>query len=355
MICLLRTDHAGRTGTFPVKKHAGWDRGLKVEASGKGLVGHAGAVLPHRTADRVGFPTGLRGALVSSPRMLDRANALVALIVGIALGARSVRRAELLARHHTAVLGDGASDSTLWRSLGEIDARARGRIAKARARVRTQVWDLLAGRAEGFPWLVILGRPLTGWVVPDLDATIITASSTKQGAAGTNKGSYGFHPLAAWCANTLETLAMMLGPGNAGSNTVADHIAVIGDALTQLPRGYRSKILIRIDGAGASHGLIEHLLSRSTRRRQAAFTSGFTNTGTEEQAIAALPADAWGPAFEQDGRIDPVAQVAELTGLWRRTGWPTELRYLVRRVKPSRRHATNLPHTVRDKLDQTDG
>jgi hypothetical protein len=342
MICLSRTDHAGRTGTFPVKKRSGWDRGLKVEASGKGLVGHAGAVLLHRTADRVGLPAGLRGALASSPWMLDRANALVSLIVGITLGARSVRQAELLARHHAALLGAGASDSTLWRALGEIDDRTRMRIAKARARVRERVWDLLADRAGGFPWLEILGRTLTGWVVIDLDATIITASSKKQGAAGTYKGSYGFHPLAAWCANTFETLAMKLRPGNAGSNTVADHLTVLADALAQVPRGYRGKILVRLDGAGASHALIEHLLSLDTRRRTVAFTSGFTITETEEQAIAQLPESAWEHAFEQDGRIDPHAQVAELTGLWRRAGWPEGLRYLVRRVKPSRRHEKKL-------------
>ncbi|MBS2966634.1 IS1380 family transposase [Actinocrinis puniceicyclus] len=325
-----------------MKKRNGWDRGLKVDASGKGLVGHAGAVLLHRTADRVGLPAGLRGALTASPWMLDRANALVSLIVGIALGARSVRQAELLARHHTALLGAGASDSTLWRALGEIDDQARLRIAKARARVRERVWDLLAGREEGFPWLVILGKRLTGWVVIDLDATIITASSKKQGAAGTYKGSYGFHPLAAWCANTFEALAMMLRPGNAGSNTVADHLAVIADALAQVPRAHRGRILIRLDGAGASHGLIEHLLGLGTRRRTVAFTSGFTITETEEQAIAQLPESAWDHAFEQDGRIDPHAQVAELTGLWLRTGWPEELRYLVRRVKASRRHEKKL-------------
>lgn len=348
MICLSRTDHAGRTGTFLVKKRSGWDRGLQVEASGKGLVGHAGAVLLHRTADRVGMPAGLRGALSASPWMLDRANALVGLVVGIALGARSVRQVELLARHHAALVGAGASDSTLWRALGEIDARARGRINKARARVRAQVWDLLADRAAGFPWLVILGKTLTGWVVIDLDATIITASSKKQGAAGTYKGTYGFHPLAAWCANTFESLAMTLRPGNAGSNTVADHRTVLADALAQVPRGYRSKILIRLDGAGASHGLIEHLLGLTTRRRTVAFTSGFTITEAEERAIGLLPEQAWGPTFEQDGRIDKGAQVAELTGVWQRQGWPEGLRYLVRRVKPSRRHAKKLTDFEKD-------
>jgi hypothetical protein len=117
---------------------------------------------------------------------------------------------------------------------------------------------------------------------------------------------------------------------------------VLGDALAQLPRAYRRRILIRLDGAGASHGLIEHLLSLCTARRKVAFASGFTITRLEEVAIAKLPEHSWVNAVEQDGSIDPVAQVAELTGLWRRTGWPDGLRYIARRVKPTRRHAKKL-------------
>jgi predicted DNA-binding transcriptional regulator AlpA len=111
------------------------------------------------------------------------------LVVGIALGARNLRQAELLARHHAGPVGDGASDSTLWRMLEEIEDRARIRIAKARAEVRARVWDLLAERDAGFPWLVILGRPLVGWSVVDLDATVVTCSPRKDRAAGTYKGT----------------------------------------------------------------------------------------------------------------------------------------------------------------------
>ncbi|MBS2967108.1 hypothetical protein KGA66_29010, partial [Actinocrinis puniceicyclus] len=41
-------------------------------------------------------------------------------------------------------------------------------------------------------WLVVAGKLLTGWVVIDLDATIIESSSKKQGAAGTFKMTFGF-------------------------------------------------------------------------------------------------------------------------------------------------------------------
>jgi hypothetical protein len=68
-------------------------------------------------------------------------------------------------------------------------------------------------------------------------------------------------------ATTLECVATMPRPGNAGSNTASEHITALGHAPAQIPRAYRGKRLIRIDGAGASHGLIEHLLKPSTTRR----------------------------------------------------------------------------------------
>jgi hypothetical protein len=63
--------------------------------------------------------------------------------------------------------------------------------------------------------------------VIDLDATLITAHMDKQGAAVTFKKGFGFHLLGAWCANTAESLTMLLREGNAGSNTVSDNIRVL--------------------------------------------------------------------------------------------------------------------------------
>ena len=50
--------------------------------------------------------------------------------------------------------------------------------------------------------------------------------------------------------HTAESLAMLLRPGNAGSNTFTDHAAVLGAALRQIPSRMRSRLLVRIDGAG---------------------------------------------------------------------------------------------------------
>jgi hypothetical protein len=41
---------------------------------------------------------------------------------------------------------------------------------------------------------------------------------------------------------------MLLRPGNAGSNTFADHAAVLTAAIRQVPARMRSRLLVRVDG-----------------------------------------------------------------------------------------------------------
>ena len=66
-------------------------------------------------------------------------------------------------------------------------------------------------------------------------------------------------PLLGYCDNTAEPLAGMLRPGSAGSNTAADHLAVLDAAITALPPGFRRRLMVTCDGAGASHDLITRL------------------------------------------------------------------------------------------------
>ena len=327
-----------------MSERTGWDRRLSVAADGKGLVGHAGAVLLHQVADRVGLTAAL-GALWpggGSATWRDRAHLLLGLAGAIVLGAKNLSEAEQLQAHHTALLGTPASDSTTYRALAALDESALHRIAKARARVRRHVWGLLALRPGGFPWLVVAGKRLTGWIVIDIDATIILAASNKTGAAVTFKKTWGFHPLACWCANTQESLSMLLRPGNAGSNTVVDHIEVLTAALRQIPRSSQAKILVRVDGAGATHDLLEHLEALNTARRTVRYLVGWTITEDDEKAIAKLPATAWQASLRQDGEIQEDYGIAELTGLSNRPGWPDGMRLLVRRVRPAGRHRKKL-------------
>ncbi len=326
-------------------QHNGWDRALTVTADGAGLVGHAGAILLRKAADQAGLTGQLSTALrkAGSSPVFDRGVVLVSLAAAIALGATSMSDIALLA-HLAPVLGDAPSGPTVRRTLDLAGAPAvLERIARARARARAHAWKLIEGTPAGFPWLVIAGKALAGWLVIDLDATLVTASSDKEGAAPTWKKGYGFHPLGAWLANTRECLAMLLRPGNAGSNTFTDHKEVLAAAIRQVPARFRAKIIVRVDGAGASHELIRHLLSLSSPRRILLFTCGWMITAADEDAIRQVPAGAWKPGISQDGAVEEDKDVAEITDLMTRAGnWPGGLRWIARRVKPSRRHMRNL-------------
>jgi hypothetical protein len=132
---------------------------------------------------------------------------------------------------------------------------------------------------------------------------------------------------------------MLLREGSAGSNTVADHLEVLAACIAQIPAAYRARLLIRVDGAGASHGLLERIEALNTTRRTVRYTVGWTITEADEEAIAALPEAAWQAAVGQDGAVQRECHVAELTGLDARVGnWPKGIRLIVRRARPSRRH-----------------
>jgi hypothetical protein len=326
-------------------QHNGWDHALKVTADGPGLVGHAGAVLLRKAADQAGLTALLSGALrkAGTSPVFDRGAVLVSMAVAIALGATSMSDIAVLA-HLAPVLGAAPSRPTARRALDLAGTPAMlDRIARARARARAHVWDLIEDTPAGFPWLAIAGKVLAGWLVIDLDATLVTASSDKEGAAATWKKGYGFHPLGAWLANTREPLAMLLRPGNAGSNTFTDHKEVLAAAIRQVPVRFRRRILVRVDGAGASHELVTHLLSLSSARRTMLFSCGWMITGADEDAIRQVPQDAWKPGTSQDGGAEDDKDVAEITDLMSRAGnWPGGLRWIARRVKPSRRHMRNL-------------
>jgi Transposase DDE domain group 1 len=157
----------------------GWDGALKVTADGKGLIGHAGAVLLRKAADQLGLTAGLSAALLkkgTSP-LLDRGTVLASLAVAIALGATSMSDIDLLT-HLAPVLGDAPSGPTVRRALGLAGAPAMlDRVARARAKAREHAWNLIEATPAGFPWPAVAGKTLTGWLVIDMDATLVTAHS----------------------------------------------------------------------------------------------------------------------------------------------------------------------------------
>ena len=175
-----------------------------------------------------------------------------------------------------------------------------------------------------------------GSLIPvDLDATIVLAHSEKEKAAPTWKKTYGFRPLAAFADHGAgsggEPLAIVLRPGNAGSNTASEHIEVTRLALAQLPARTRRRVLIRTDSGGGTHEFLTWLASPSRRLH---YSIGMTITDDCQDAILALPDRVWEPAYDAGGQVRPGAWVAELTGLLDLASWPPGMRVIVRKERP---------------------
>ena len=201
-------------------RHAGygWDHALKVTGDGAGLVGHAGAVLLRKAADQAGLTAGLGAALQRAGKLplFDRGIALVSMAVAIALGATSMSDIAVLA-HLAPVLGAAPSGPTMRRTLDLAGGAAMlERIARARAKARAHVWQLIEDTPAGFPWLVIAGKALAGgW---SSTWTPRWSPRIRQG----RRRSYleerlRLPPLGGLAGEYRESLAMLLRPGNAGS------------------------------------------------------------------------------------------------------------------------------------------
>jgi len=334
---------------------------VAVSADGDGVVSHAGSRLLADLADQTTL-TGRLSAVfahrVAAQTAHDPGRVLVDLAVMIADGGECISDIATLA-DQPGVFGPVASDSTCWRVLKSITAAELGHVAAARAAARAVAWAQRAEQSgQALPASLVAGRPLLDAqgrpvLVIDEDATITIAHSEKEQAAATFKHTWGYHPVLAFCDNTNEALAGMLRPGNAGSNTAADHIAVVDAALAQIPDEHRHgyPILFRFDGAGASKALLAHIRALRNTNVHSEFSVGWAVTAREHAAIAALPKRAWTPAIDIDGDPRESAAVAALTGLLP-TGmfadYPAGMRVIVRRERPH-------PGAQLDLIEEADG
>jgi hypothetical protein len=291
----------------------------------EGLIGQAGAALLRALAESSGLRSRLSKALVEAGFVPehDRGQVLVDLACALGLGAKSISGIALLGQAG-AVFGPVASAPTVWRALGEMDEAAREKIAVARAAHRRDLWRALADRSGGFPWVGVGGQVLDGWIVLDVDASVVESHSDKEGAAATFKKIFGFHPIVVTCANTDEILAILLRPGNSGSNTVADHIEVLTEAITQIPPWRRHKILFRADGAGATKGLLDWIGATAAEHGYTwRYSVGFDVNQPVRTAITSVPDKVWAAALDADGGIRAGAYVTDITGLLELAGgWP---------------------------------
>lgn len=317
-----------------------WSKSVRVEVRGDDVVGHAGNVIPRMLADSLGLTRGLSAALSRPEVTHDRGAVLRDVAVSVADGAQNLAGTAVL-RDQQRLFGQVASVPTMWRSLNEIDHQGIAGVALVRNTVRQRVWESIEARHGVIPPSRTCYGDLGAVVVIRIDASLVGSHSDKQHAAGNFKGGYGFHPLLAWCDNTGELLAAICRPGNAGSNTAADHIAIIDAAITAIPAKWRRNLLITIDGAGSSHAVVEHLSTLNARAGwSVAYSIGFDLDERARAAITQMPAAGWEAALDPAGLARDDAQVTELTGLLREgadgdrlAGWPADMRILVRREK----------------------
>ena len=293
-----------------------------VAPDGVGLVSHAGAALLAEVADRVGLTRELSRALAGlreRRRQHDPGRVIRDLAVMLADGGDCLSDLRAV-RDQQPLFGPVASDTTAFRLIDRIagDPDALEALRAARARARARVWELGA-------------RPER--IVIDVDATLIGAHTEKEGAAVNFKGTFGFHPLLAYLDESREALAGMLRAGNAAAHSAADQIAVLEQALEQLPRDVvadlETEIVLRADSAGSALELCQ-----AARDARIGYLVGFDLTKQVRRAILSLPEGAWRPALRQNGEERDGAQVAEISDMLEFYDWPERSRVIVRRERP---------------------
>jgi hypothetical protein len=301
-----------------------------VDSGRESLVSSAGGLLLAQTVRCSGLDKAMSVALARwrAPRAVhDPAKILTDVAMAVALGGDCAADLAVV-RAQPELFGTVASDATVSRliaTLGDDVDAAIAAIRTARGQARSRVW------ARRRP----VGAAAGSQVIVDLDATLITAHSDKQGAAPTFKYGYGFHPMLAFVDHGLhgsgEALAGLLRPGSAGANSAADHISVLDAALAQLPEHERAQVLVRTDTGGGVKDFLHHITNLGLH-----YSVGFYGMPPIVEALAKVPRGAWRAALDGDGAPRDGAQVAELTRHLPTTlrGWPAGMRVIARRERP---------------------
>jgi len=309
------------------------------------LISSSGALLLREAIRVAGLDRGLSAALAPwrpTRARHDPGKVLLDLATAVALGGDCL--ADIAAvRAQPTMFGSVASDPTVSRLFtalaGDVD-EAVAAVRRARADARAAVW------ARRRPLAGAPGNRNGGQVLVDIDATLVTSHSDKEGAEPTFKRGYGFAPMCAFVDHgehgTGEALAIDLRPGKASPWNSADHIATLDAALAQLPEHERGQVLVRADTGACSKAFLHHITNLDLE-----YSIGFSAREGVQAAIEAIPEQAWRAAVDSDGDHRDGAQVAELTG-WMpvptkptrspaRFGpqhWPDGMRVIARRERP---------------------
>lgn len=311
---------------------------VKVSADGHGVVSHAGMAMVRELADRTGLSAQVTAALADTyrgPWVYAPGEVFADLAAAVADGADCIDGGGHLCGDREHAWGAKASTTTMWRLVDErIDGGHLPGVRAARAAARAAAWA--AGAAP----------TSRDWLHIDIDATlVIDHSDNKELAAPTWKKTYGHHPLLAFVDRPEiaggEALAGLLRTGRAGSNTAADHITVLEQALAGLPARWRPDpdhrddpdkptVLVRCDTAGATHDF-----ATACRQAGVGFSFGYPVDARVQDAVDTLTIGrCWYPAIDTDGGIRDGAWVAEATDLVNLSTWPARTRLILRKERP---------------------
>jgi hypothetical protein len=317
---------------------------VKVSADGHGVVSHAGMAMVRELADHTGLSAQVTAALADTyrgPWLYAPGEVFADLAAAVADGADCIDGVGQLCGDREHVFGRKASTTTMWRLVDQrIDAAHLPAIRAARASARAAAWAAGAAPAVG-QWLHI-----------DIDATVvIDHSDNKELATPTWKKTFGLHPLLAFVDRPEiaggEALAGLLRTGRAGSNTAADHVRILEQALASLPPQWRPdpdrgrddvdghdadlpKVLVRCDTAGSTHDFAD-----ACRAAGVGFSFGYPVDTRVQDAVDTLNlGDCWYPAIDTDSGLREGAWVAEATDLVNLSSWPAGTRLILRKERP---------------------
>ena len=302
-----------------------------VEGGGTGAVAHVGLHALGSFADRLELGHSLSEVIPWTGERApvhDRGKVLTQAMLMLAGGGGACTDIEYL-RSQGVLFGQVPSASTLHRVFHQLDEPTRAGLWDAMASVRAEVWSRTAATTGN------------GEVVLDIDASLHEIhSENKQGTAAHYKGGFGFHPMYCFAEATGECLGVKLRPGNAGANTIADHLEVLDQAITgladEVAAGHRPGddpglvkrcLRVRTDSAGCTNFVWR------CRERNVGFSVVARSNASVHAAISRIrfDDDAWRPALTQDGEEREGAAVAELTHLVDLSDWPEGTRLIVRR------------------------
>jgi Transposase DDE domain group 1 len=145
-------------------------RRVRVTGDGRGVAGHAGALLIAELADRVGLTRGLSAAMAHTRQRRsahDPGVVLAQLAVSLADGGDCLSDVAVL-RNQPELFAQVASDPTVFRVLDSIHSEGLRNLVAARAAARARVWAAGAAPSE---------------IVIDIDGTLLDAHSEKQDGA----------------------------------------------------------------------------------------------------------------------------------------------------------------------------